>query len=108
MPYNYKIEAFCGRDFSRGTTSTTTSCCEIGLVQLATMHRLPTSTMTTTPFETDEAERHGRVLLMLQLRYTGLWTPTRPWMMLTPTSTPPPSSCMENGKQRLKTTTTAA
>ena len=30
--------------------------------------------MTTTPFETDEAERHGRVLLMLQLRYTGSWT----------------------------------
>ncbi|KAG2582264.1 hypothetical protein PVAP13_6KG098535 [Panicum virgatum] len=29
-------------------------------------------------FETDEAERHGRVLLMLWLRYTGSWTPTRP------------------------------
>ena len=74
MPYNYKIEAFCGRDFSRGTTSTTTSCCDIGLVQLATIHRLPTSTRTTMPFETDEAERHGRVLLMLQLRYTSSWT----------------------------------
>src|SRR6185295_12804340 len=27
--------------FSRGTTSTTTSCCDIDLVQLAAMHRLP-------------------------------------------------------------------
>ena len=108
MPYNYKIEAFCGRDFSRGTTSTTTSCCDIGLVQLATMHRLPTSTTTTMPFETDEAERHGRAPLMFQLRYTGSWTPTRPWMTPMPTSTPPPSSCMENVKRRPKMTTTAA
>ena len=78
MPSNYKIEAFCGRDFSRGTTSTTTSCCDIDLVQLAAMHDYQPTTTTTTPFETDEAERHGRTLLMLQLHYIGSWTPTRP------------------------------
>ena len=55
------------------------SCHDIDSVQLQVFstHRHPT-TVTTTPFETDEAERHGRVLLMLQLRYTGSWTPTRP------------------------------
>jgi hypothetical protein len=73
-----------------------------------TMHRRHTPTTTTPPFKTDEAERHGRMPLMFQLRYIGLWTPTWSWMTPTPTSTPPPSSCMENVKRRPKTMTTAA
>ena len=42
------------------------SCCDIDSVQLQVFstHRHPTTT-TTTPFETDEAERHGRALLVL-------------------------------------------
>ena len=52
------------------------SCCDIDPVQLQffSKHLQSTTTTITTPFETDEAERHGRVLLMLQLRYTGSWT----------------------------------
>ena len=83
------------------------SCCDIDLVQLQSFskHRHPTTT-TSMPFETDEAERHGRALLVLYLRYTGSWTPTRLWMTPTPTSTPPPPSCIENAKRRPKMTTT--
>ena len=39
-----------------------------------TLRRLPTSTTTTTPFETDEARRLRRTLLMSQQRCTGSWT----------------------------------
>ena len=57
---------------SRGTTSTTTGCRDIDSGPAhETMHRLLTSTTNTTPFETDEAGRHGRMLLMFQLHYTG-------------------------------------
>jgi len=45
---------------------------------------------------------------MFQLCYTTSWTPTRPWMTPTPTSKPPPPSCMENVKRRPKTMTTSA
>ena len=78
-----------------------------GSVQLPTMH-LQSTTTTAPPFETDEAERHGRAPLMFQLCYTTSWTPTRPWMTPTPTSTPPPPSCMENVKRRPKTTIASA
>jgi hypothetical protein len=72
------------------------------------MHLQSITTTTTTPFETDEAERHGRTLLMFQLRYTSSWTPTKLWTTPTPPSTPPPPSCMENMKRRPETTTAAA
>ena len=56
---------------SRGTTSTTTGCRDIDSGPAPeTMHRLLISTTTTTSCETDEARRHGRVLLMFQLHYT--------------------------------------
>ena len=38
------------------------------------LHRLPTSTTTTMPFETDEAGRFRRAPLMSQHRCTGSWT----------------------------------
>ena len=74
MTFDY----FCRQDFPPGTTSTTTGCRDIDSGPAQTMHGLLTSTTTTTPFETDEAGRHGRALLMFQLRYTGSWTPMRP------------------------------
>jgi len=108
MPYNYKIEAFCGRDFSRGTTSTTTSCCDIDLVQLAAMHRLPTY------YNNYDAvrDRRGRTTRAdaadAPAALHRLMDTDEAMTMPTPTSTPPPPSCMENMKRRLKTTTTTA
>ena len=41
------------------------SCHDIDSVQLQVFSKHLQSTTTTTPFETDEAERHGRALLVL-------------------------------------------
>ena len=92
------------------TTNSTTTMQLRRLIRFssATMHLQSTITTTTTLFETDEVEQHGRAKLMFQLRYTGSWIPTRPCTMPTPTSTPQSLSCMENMKRRPKTTTTAA
>ena len=47
----------------------------IGPTHNTALHRLSTSTtMTTTPFETDEAGQLMQVPLISQLRYTSLWT----------------------------------
>ena len=77
MPYNYKIQVFCGREFSRRIISPPICCRDTSSTPSSspTLHRLPTSTTTTTtPSETDEAGRLRRAPLMPQRRRTGSWT----------------------------------
>jgi len=71
-----KIQVPCGWEFSRRTTLPTICCHDSSSTPSSspTLHRLPTSTTTTTPSETDEAGRPRRAPLMSQRRCTGSWT----------------------------------
>ena len=83
VPCHYKIEVFCGQDFSAEPLRpryAATMLRRLGPAHV-TMRRLPTSITTTTPFETGEAGRLRQAPLMPQRRCTGSWTPTRPWIM---------------------------
>ena len=76
VPCHYKIEVFCGQDFSAEPLRpryAATMLRRLGPAHV-TMRRLPTSITTTMPFETDEAGRLRQAPLMSQRRRTGSWT----------------------------------